>query len=181
MKILKSQTLITPTLEDEEESAIPDSSLTQIYDLLTAFFTINPTPTDLEFHSLASAIRVSPEDLEAIVYKIMGVMFTKSEDSPGDAGFEDSEDFLLVSTDEDDEENPESLDPDMSGAEDDLDLDREVTAEITYGVTTPTDEELLSEYLPAEGEDDGAPDLDTVPEDQKSSKVVPSAATAGDL
>lgn len=104
--------------EDEEES-----SLANVFDLLAAFFKINPKPNDQEFHALAVSISMAPEDLEAMVYQVMSIMM---ED-------EDSKEAVNVAVDE-----AEELDPAVEEAD-------------------------VAPYSPAEAEEDGAPDLDTLP------------------
>lgn len=41
-------------------------------DLLTLYLRVNPRPTDQQFHSLAFSINVDREELEALVYAMLG-------------------------------------------------------------------------------------------------------------
>jgi hypothetical protein len=105
-------------------AAVASSEDILMYDLLVAYFAVVPEPTDDQFHMLANALGITPEDLEAQVYRIMGVMFND------DAGVDADE--LKETLDED----PEALEP----------IDADVTP-----------------YTPADGEPDGAPDLESLP------------------
>lgn len=70
--------------EDDEErenesEAEPDSEELRVYDLLTSFFRMNPSPTDEEMHALATAVRMSAEELEQVIYRVMSVMMEDPE------------------------------------------------------------------------------------------------------
>jgi hypothetical protein len=79
------------------------------YDLILAFLAINSSPSDAEFHMLATACKITPEVLEESLFRVMAIMA------------------------EDDELSEEA---------------RELIQET-----------LNAEYLPNEGEPDGAPDI----------------------
>jgi len=65
--------------DEEEDSPEPDSEELRVYDLLTSFFRMNPSPTDEEMHALATAVRMSAEELEQIIYRVMSVMMEDPE------------------------------------------------------------------------------------------------------
>lgn len=106
---------------DEEEEDGEEADLADHFDLLTAFFKICPAPNDQQFHYLAQAIGMAPEDLEAMVYKVMSIML-ENDDSKGviDEAIEDAEGQDLQEAD-------------------------------------------VEPYEPAEAEEDGVPDMDTLP------------------
>ena len=114
--------------EESEEDEEDQNNLANLYDLLTAFFKINEAPTDPEFHALAQAIGMEPDDLEAVVYKVMSIM---------------------MSNDEAKENVQEAID------------------EVAEDEAVESD---VMPYSPAEAEEDGAPDLDTMPVESSVSK-----------
>lgn len=117
--------------DQEDEDSQDENNLANLYDLLTAYFKVNEAPTDPEFHALAQSIGMDPDDLEAIVYKVMSIMM--SDDVSKDA-VEDA----------------------IEEAEDDSEDDQV--------------ESDVMPYSPAEAEEDGAPDLDTMPVESSVSK-----------
>ena len=114
--------------EESEEDEEDQNNLANLYDLLTAFFKINEAPTDPEFHALAQAIGMEPDDLEAVVYKVMSIMMSNDEAK----------------------EN-------VQDAIDEVAEDEAVESDVMP-------------YSPAEAEEDGAPDLDTMPVESSVSK-----------
>lgn len=67
--------------EEEEEEALEENEEDEsedeeevFYDLLVSFFRLNPSPTDEQVHSLAAALGVDHEDLEAMIYEILSIM-----------------------------------------------------------------------------------------------------------
>ena len=114
--------------EESEEDEEDQNNLANLYDLLTAFFKINESPTDPEFHALAQAIGMEPDDLEAVVYKVMSIMMSNDEAK----------------------EN-------VQDAIDEVAEDEAVESDVIP-------------YSPAEAEEDGAPDLDTMPVESSVSK-----------
>lgn len=111
--------------EEGEEEEEKESKLADTFDLLTAFFRINPTPNDQQFHALAQSIGVEPEALEAQVYEVMSIML-------------------------EDDDSREAVDQAVDEAEDESE-DQEL------------EQADVEPYDPAEAEEDGAPDLDTLP------------------
>jgi len=67
--------------DDDDDGLLPEGAEddAKLFDLLSAFLTINPSPTDDQFHSLAVAIGMDPEDLESKVYALMGLMLENEE------------------------------------------------------------------------------------------------------
>ena len=114
--------------EESEEDEEDQNNLANLYDLLTAFFKINESPTDPEFHALAQAMGMEPDDLEAVVYKVMSIMMSNDEAK----------------------EN-------VQDAIDEVAEDEAVESDVIP-------------YSPAEAEEDGAPDLDTMPVESSVSK-----------
>lgn len=61
--------LVTPEIESE----------LKFFDLLSAFLSVNPSPSDEQFHALAASVGVGPEDFEARVYRLMSMMMENEE------------------------------------------------------------------------------------------------------
>jgi hypothetical protein len=51
-----------------------------LYDLLGSFLRLNPSPSDEQFHALATSIGMDPAELESYAYEIMSVLFEDQED-----------------------------------------------------------------------------------------------------
>jgi hypothetical protein len=58
--------------DDEDEGE--NSQDLKMFDLLSSFLSLNPSPSDEQFHSLADALGLPHEELEAHIYRLVGVM-----------------------------------------------------------------------------------------------------------
>lgn len=85
--------------EPDEELTPEEARLLEILDLITAFSSINPDPTDEEFHSLAIALRMEPQALEESVFRLQSVMFSDDESALKD----EIRDMVSEPSDESDE------------------------------------------------------------------------------
>lgn len=59
---------------DDEEDHGENSADLKMFDLLSSFLALNPSPSDEQFHSLAAALGLPHEELEAHIYRLVGVM-----------------------------------------------------------------------------------------------------------
>ncbi|HQF37297.1 MAG TPA: hypothetical protein PLL26_06710 [Candidatus Dojkabacteria bacterium] len=66
MNYLKRQDLITETAEE-----IPKKDYTFIRCAVTKFFTENPNPDDEDIHAFAEKMKISPHELEEVVYELL--------------------------------------------------------------------------------------------------------------
>lgn len=76
--------------------------MTELEKLIILFLQINPSPSDAQMHSLAAAIAVDKEELEARIYEMLGETETVQDqeidasggDAPGDHGPSESQQVL---------------------------------------------------------------------------------------
>lgn len=66
--------------DEEEPSEIDHKTHPPLINLVLSFLALNPDPTDEEFHQLATAAKVPPEELEEAVYRLLATMVESDED-----------------------------------------------------------------------------------------------------
>ena len=91
---IKEKTILASTIEfiqqvaqlpiqqpavDDNEVQLQDED--RLYDLIVAYLRVVPAPTDEQFHMLATAIGVTPEELEAFVYQVTANLIESAEPS----------------------------------------------------------------------------------------------------
>lgn len=67
------------SVEDHENMEEVQDADAKIFDLIIAYLAVIPQPTDEQFHMLAGAVSMSPEALEAYVYRLTSIMLEDDE------------------------------------------------------------------------------------------------------
>lgn len=67
------------SVEDHENMEEVHDADAKIFDLIIAYLAVIPQPTDEQFHMLAGAVSMSPEALEAYVYRLTSIMLEDDE------------------------------------------------------------------------------------------------------
>lgn len=110
------------------------NSADAVTDLIISFLRVNSAPSDEQVHALAEAVGASKEDLEAVIYKMLGNVLLRGDDSiltgkppaeeestetaEDDESSEDSESEELDEDDDSDSDSDEDKDDDSDDDKD---------------------------------------------------------------
>lgn len=150
----------------ERESSPEVQRQLKIFNLVIAFLSLKPTPSDVEFHQLAELVGITPEEFEAVTYKALGLVLQKNlnpeavadllkslEDNLQDLAAEElaeEDDDLLIDPEEalkqrDPEEADELYDPDHDPDPDEEADEAPTLDDVEVPNADETDEDTLEE------------------------------------